>query len=73
MTKDQRSVMMQQSDPNAFPYFLRWDVAGRKGQKCRILRAGIKTAHVIFEDGYERIIDRQAIRQVKDNQPCATA
>jgi hypothetical protein len=65
MNKKQSSVMMQQSDPNAFPYYCRWDVAGRKGQKCRILKAGTKTAHVVFEDGFERIISRTAIRQVK--------
>ena len=65
MTYTTRSDMMQQTDPNAFPYYCRWDVAGRKGQRCRILKAGTKTAHVVFEDGFERIIDRQAIRQAK--------
>jgi hypothetical protein len=56
---------MQQTDPNAFPYYLRWNVAGRKGQKCRILKAGIRTAHIVFEDGFEQIVNRASIRQRK--------
>ena len=67
MSKDKSSDKMQQTDPSAFPYYCRWDVAGRKGQRCRILKAGTKTAHVVFEDGFSRIIDRQAIRQIKGN------
>lgn len=59
---------MQQTDPNSFPYFLRWDVAGRKGQSCRILKAGIRTAHVIFEDGFEHIVNRASIRQRKETK-----
>ena len=57
---------MQQTDPNSFPYYLRWDVAGRKGQSCRILKAGIRTAHVLFEDGFEHIVNRASIRQRKE-------
>jgi hypothetical protein len=72
MTKDTRSVMMQQSDPNAFPYYCRWDVQGRKGQKCRILKAGTKTAHVLFEDGTSTIISRTAIRQLRGGKYAGT-
>ena len=72
MTEDRRSVMMQQTDPNAFPYYCRWDVKGRKGQKCRILKAGTKTAHVRFEDGTETIINRQAIRQLRGGKYAGT-
>lgn len=61
----QQRVNMQQTDPNAFPYYLYWDVAGRKGQKCRILKAGVRTAHIVFEDGFEHIVNRQAIRRIQ--------
>jgi hypothetical protein len=56
---------MHQTDPNAFPYYLRWDVKGRKGQNCRILKAGVRTAHVLFEDGDDHIVNRAALRQRK--------
>lgn len=64
--RDLQRDKMQQTDPNAFPYYLRWDVAGRKGQNCRILKAGIRTAHVVFEDGFERIVNRASLRQRKE-------
>ena len=63
--RDLQRANMHQQDPNAFPYYLRWDVAGRKGQKCRILKAGVRTAHVIFEDGGDRIVNRASLRQRK--------
>jgi len=71
MTKSTRSDMMRQTDPNSFPYYCRWDLAGRKGQRCRILKAGIRTAHVVFEDGFEHILNRSAIRQVKEGSDAA--
>lgn len=63
--RDLQRAKMQQTNPNAFPYYLTHDVAGRKGQKCRILKAGVKNAHVIFEDGFERIVNRISIRRRK--------
>jgi hypothetical protein len=67
VSQKSRDDMMQQTDPEAFPYYCYWDVAGRKGQRCRILKAGTRTAHVIFEDGFERIVNRIAIRRIPCN------
>jgi hypothetical protein len=60
---------MQQTDPNAFPYYLRWDVKGHKGHYCRILKAGVRTAHVLFEDGDDHIVNRASLRRRKE-VPC---
>jgi hypothetical protein len=64
-TKTHKTSKMMWRDPNSFPYYLRADIAGRKGQNCRILKAGTKTAHVVFEDGFERIVNRVVLRQRK--------
>ena len=58
--------MMPTTDPNALTHYLAWDFGGRQGQKCRILKAGMRTARIAFEDGFETIINRLAIRRIKE-------
>jgi hypothetical protein len=50
-------------DPNPFPYVLYWNKLGRKGQRCSIVVANSQTCRVRFEDNFEAVLNRQAIRQ----------
>jgi hypothetical protein len=52
------------SQPTPFPYRLVWDRLGRKGQRANIVRQSTKTAQVRFEDGFETVIDRKALRRI---------
>lgn len=46
-----------------FPHVLYWDVLGRKGQRCKIIKPGLKIALVEFEDGFRHTVNRMAIRK----------
>lgn len=50
-----------------FPYYYAWNRMGRKGQRCAVLiRAkAMNSCLVRFEDGFEAVISRNAIRKVK--------
>lgn len=50
--------------PTPYPYILFWDRLGRKGQRCRINRQSTKTAQITFDDGYQTVINRQALRRI---------
>ena len=55
-------------DPNPFRYYLAWDIQGRKGQKLRILKLNGKLKKlclVQFADGFETVLNRQAVRQFR--------
>jgi hypothetical protein len=48
----------------AFPYIYRWDQQGRKGHPCRVLARGkMNSCLVEFEDGYQMVTSRNAIRK----------
>jgi len=49
-----------------FPHTLFWDVLGRKGQRCLVIKPGRLTSkvQVKFEDGFQAIVDRRAIRRL---------
>ena len=50
--------------PNPFPYVLFWnDKLGRKGQRCRILKPGLKVLLVEFEDGFKHTVNRLSVRR----------
>ncbi len=52
--------------PIAFPLLFYWRRMGRKGQRCRVLvRGGMNSALVEFEDGYRVVTSRNALRSVK--------
>ena len=50
--------------PTPFPYVLAWDRQGRKGQRCRVLKAGPRAVLLEFEDGHLTTMNRMAIRRV---------
>ena len=54
-----------------FPYYYAWNRMGRKGQRCAVLvRAkAMNSCLVRFEDGFEAITSRNAIRKIKEH-PC---
>ena len=51
-----------------FPYYYAWNRMGRKGQRCAVLvRAkSMNSCMVRFEDGFEAVTSRNAIRKVKE-------
>lgn len=56
--------------PNAFTHYLAWDSKGRKGQRLKILKLNRRLGHlcaVEFEDGFEMIVNRAAIRRLKED------
>ena len=53
--------------PKPFPYYLFWDVKGRKGQRCRVVnpdRPASSRIQVEFEDGAIVVVNRLAIRRI---------
>jgi hypothetical protein len=58
-----------------FPFVYSWGPRGnlpgamsRKGQHCRLLARGtMNSALVEFEDGYQAVISRNALRRRKEN------
>lgn len=54
-----------ENECRCFPHVLHWNWArlGRKGQRCRILRNEGTRIHVEFEDGFNTIMDRRALRR----------
>ncbi len=56
---------------SSFPYYYAWDRMGRKGQRCAVLvRARTMNSCLVrFEDGFEAITSRNAIRKIKEH-PC---
>ena len=52
-----------------FPYYYAWNRMGRKGQRCAVLiRAKTMNSCLVrFEDGFEAVTSRNAIRKVKDS------
>ena len=56
-----------ESTPKPFPHYLFWDVKGRKGQRCRVINPDYPSSsriQVEFEDGFQVVIDRRAIRRI---------
>jgi hypothetical protein len=51
--------------PIPFPYVLVWDRLGRKGQRVKIIRQSTNTAQIEFEDGFQSVINRSAVRRAK--------
>lgn len=51
--------------PNPFPHYVLWDVLGRKGESCQIVKPTrlVSKVQVRFKDGFEAVIDRRAIRR----------
>lgn len=49
--------------PNPFPYTLKWDRVGRKGQRCRIVTSGPRVVLIEFEDGHRCTVNRMAVRR----------
>ena len=49
--------------PIPFPYVLKWDRLGRRGQACKIIRQTKQTAQVKFTDGFVMVVNRLAIRR----------
>lgn len=50
-------------EPTPFPYVLKWDRLGRRGQACKIIRQTKQTAQVKFTDGFVMVVNRLAIRR----------
>jgi hypothetical protein len=53
--------------PKPFPYYLFWDVKGRKGQRCRVVnpdRPASSRIQVEFEDGAMLVVSCMAIRRI---------
>jgi hypothetical protein len=50
-------------EPNPFPHFLAWDREGRRGQRCKVLRTTPKMAMIEFDDGFQLVVNRLAIRR----------
>jgi len=50
-------------------YVFRWNrpgLPGRKGSVCRVLvRGGMNSCMVQFEDGYRAVVSRNALRKVR--------
>lgn len=48
----------------AFPYVYRWNLMGRKGQRCRVTARGARNSRrVQFEDGHVAIVCGNALRK----------
>ncbi len=56
---------------SSFPYYYAWDRMGRKGQRCAVLLRArtMNSCLVRFENGFEAITSRNAIRKTKEH-PC---
>lgn len=51
---------------SAFCYTYFWKRMGRKGQRCRVIvRGKMNSAWIQFEDGFEAVTSRNALRKVK--------
>ena len=49
-----------------FPYLYFWNRMGRKGQRCRVIvRGKMNSAWIQFEDGFEAVTSRNALRKVQ--------
>lgn len=46
-----------------YPHKLHWDIHGRKGKACRILKSEGLSIHIEFEDGFNFVTDRRAVRR----------
>ncbi|MGC1780884.1 MAG: hypothetical protein WA708_00020 [Acidobacteriaceae bacterium] len=47
-----------------YPYVYRWNRMGRKGQFCRVIaRGAMNSCQVEFEDGFQAITSRNALRK----------
>jgi hypothetical protein len=51
--------------PNPFPHYVFWDVLGRKGERCQIVKPArlASKVQVRFKDGSVAIVNRRAIRR----------
>jgi hypothetical protein len=53
---------------NRFQHKVRWDRLGRKGQRCEIITPqGIPATMIAvrFEDGFEAVVERAALKRSK--------
>ena len=51
---------------SAFCYIYFWHRMGRKGQRCRVIvRGKMNSAWIQFEDGFEAVTSRNALRKLK--------
>jgi hypothetical protein len=54
-------------------YIYAWDRMGRKGQRCIVLARGkMNSCWVRFEDDFEAITSRNALRKFGEEQKCQT-
>ena len=54
------------TQPKEAPYFYNWNRMDRKGQKCWVLVRGKRNSCLVrFEDGFQAVTSRNAIRKVK--------
>ena len=55
------------SSPNEYPFVFRWNrpgLAGRKGQRCKVLARGkMNSCAIEFEDGFRAVVSRNALRR----------
>ena len=50
----------------AFPYRYAWSRMDRKGQLCRVIvRGKMNSAWIEFQDGFQAVTSRNALRKVK--------
>ena len=53
-----------------FPYVYRWNLQGRKGQRCAVTAWGaMNSCRVEFAYGFRMITSRNAIAKVKTDDP----
>jgi hypothetical protein len=58
---------MKEKEEN-FRHVMRWGILGRQGKRCQILRQVGNFAHIRFEDGFEAVVSRIALRRDKTSQ-----
>ena len=44
-------------------HVLYWNVKGRKGQRCKVIKSGRVYYTVEFADGFRHVIDKRAVRR----------
>jgi len=63
--------MKNNNSEKLYVYF--WNRMGRKGQYCRVIARGkMNSCWVRFEDGFEAITSRNALRTIKDKSSFST-
>jgi hypothetical protein len=61
--------MTEHCSTRRYEYVYRWDRQGRKGQFCEMLvRGTLNSCLVEFEDGYQMVTSRNAIKRRRTKQ-----